>query len=74
VDTPGFQEFGLAHLTSAQIVAAFPEFESHLGRCRFADCRHLVEPDCAIRTAVAAGDVASGRYDFYRSLIEGNTQ
>jgi ribosome biogenesis GTPase len=74
VDTPGFQEFGLAHLTQAQIVAGFPEFESHLGRCRFADCRHRVEPDCAIRTALVAGEVASGRYDFYRSLIEGGTR
>jgi len=69
VDTPGFQEFGLAHLTPAQIVAGFPEFASHLGSCRFADCRHLVEPDCAIRAAVTAGDVASSRYDFYQSLI-----
>lgn len=74
VDTPGFQEFGLAHLSSAQIEAGFPEFESHLGKCRFADCRHLVEPDCAIRTAVGAGDVVSGRYDFYRSLIDGVTR
>jgi len=74
VDTPGFQEFGLAHLTPAQIVAGFPEFASHLGRCRFADCRHLVEPDCAIRAAVTAGEVASSRYDFYQSLIAGSTR
>jgi len=74
VDTPGFQEFGLAHLTSAQIVAGFPEFESHLGSCRFGDCRHVVEPDCAIRTAVAEGAVASGRYEFYRALIEGSAR
>ena len=74
VDTPGFQEFGLAHLTPAQIVAGFPEFASHLGSCRFADCRHLVEPDCAIRAAVTAGEVASSRYDFYQSLIAGSTR
>ncbi len=53
VDTPGFQEFGLAHLTAADIVAGFPEFSAYLGQCRFLDCRHVVEPDCAIRRAVA---------------------
>lgn len=70
VDTPGFQEFGLAHLSFADIVAGFPEFEPHLGRCRFLDCRHLAEPECAIRGAVDTGAIAPGRYEFYRALIE----
>lgn len=70
VDTPGFQEFGLAHLTLADIVGGFPEFEPHLGHCRFLDCRHLAEPDCAIRGAVASGAIAPARYEFYRALAE----
>jgi ribosome biogenesis GTPase len=68
VDTPGFQEFGLAHLSPHQRLAGFPEFEPHLGGCRFIDCRHLVEPDCAIRHAVSSGAISEGRYDFYRAL------
>lgn len=70
VDTPGFQEFGLAHLSLADVVAGLPEFDRHLGGCRFLDCRHLAEPDCAIRAAVEAGTVAPGRYEFYRALAE----
>jgi ribosome biogenesis GTPase len=68
VDAPGFHEFGLAHLSASQIAQTFPEFEPLLGRCRFLDCLHLQEPDCAIRAAVDAGRVAQDRYDFYRSL------
>lgn len=72
VDTPGFQEFGLAHLSKQQLIAGFPEFEAHLGGCRFLDCRHRAEPDCAIRAAVASGAVTTARYDFYRALSEGS--
>ncbi len=71
IDTPGFQEFGLAHLSAADLVAGFPEFEPHLGQCRFLDCRHLAEPDCAIRGAMDAGTVAPARYEFFRALMEG---
>jgi ribosome biogenesis GTPase len=70
VDTPGFQEFGLAHLTPAQLVAGFPEFAPYLGQCRFLDCRHLAEPDCAVLAGVRAGAISSARYDFYRAMLE----
>ena len=74
VDTPGFQEFGLAHLSPQQLLAGFPDFERHLGGCRFLDCRHLAEPDCAIRRAVEGGAIARDRYAFYRALTEGRTR
>jgi ribosome biogenesis GTPase len=70
IDSPGFQAFGLSHLDEDRIVAALPEFAPHLGRCRFLDCRHLAEPDCAIRAAVDAGDIDTERYDFYRELLQ----
>jgi len=70
VDTPGFQEFGLAHLTADQIVAGFPEFGPFLGHCRFLDCRHLVEPDCAVLAAVREGTISSARYEFYRAMLK----
>jgi len=70
IDTPGFKEFGLAHLSFEQIVAGLPEFEPRVGGCRFLDCRHLAEPDCAIRAAVADGRIATPRYEFYRTLVE----
>jgi ribosome biogenesis GTPase len=70
VDTPGFKEFGLAHLTAQQLIAGFPEFAPHLGQCRFLDCQHLAEPDCAVVAAVNAGAISSARYDFYRAMLE----
>jgi len=70
VDTPGFKEFGLAHLGFEQIVGGMPEFAPLVSYCRFLDCRHLAEPGCAIRAAVADGSIAPHRYDFYRALVE----
>jgi ribosome biogenesis GTPase len=70
IDTPGFQEFGLAHVPLDQLADSFPEFRAGLGHCRFLDCRHLTEPDCAVRSLVEQGAVAADRYAFYRSLAE----
>lgn len=68
IDTPGFTAFGLAHLSLAQRAAALPDFAPFLGHCRFNDCRHLSEPDCAIRAAVERGDIDAARYAFYAEL------
>jgi ribosome biogenesis GTPase len=70
VDTPGFSEFGLAHVDASSLMDGFPDFAPYLGRCRFLDCRHLAEPDCTVRSAVAAGDIAPARYEFYRHLVQ----
>lgn len=69
IDTPGFQDFGLAHLEPQRLAAAMPEFVPLLGRCRFNDCRHLTEPDCSIRAAVAAGSIEPARHAFYAELV-----
>jgi len=47
IDTPGIREFGLGPVTLAELRSAFPEFTSE--RCRFRDCSHREEPDCAVR-------------------------
>ena len=69
IDSPGLQEFGLAHLSTYQIEHAFVEFRPFLGRCRFNDCRHLHEPDCALRTAVTQGVVAAARLECYHKIL-----
>jgi ribosome biogenesis GTPase len=74
IDSPGFQEFGLAHLSVGELAHAFPDFAPYLGQCRFNDCRHAEEPDCAIRGAVAAESVAPARYAFYRELLAERTE
>jgi ribosome biogenesis GTPase len=72
IDTPGFQAFGLAHLGIEALAAAMPDFAPYLGRCRFNDCRHLGEPDCAVRAAVAAGAIDAARHAFYAELAAGD--
>lgn len=68
VDTPGLREVGLWGLPAATLDSCFPEFRPFLGECRFADCAHDAEPDCAVRSAVTSGAVDEGRYDSYRRL------
>ena len=61
IDSPGLQEFGLAHLTRGEIELGFAEFAPFLNHCRFRDCRHENEPGCAIKAAVAAGTIDARR-------------
>jgi len=61
IDSPGLQEFGLAHLSRGEIELGFSEFVPHLGHCRFRDCRHENEPDCAIKAAISRGDIDARR-------------
>ena len=70
IDTPGFQSFGLFHLTEDQIGEAMREFRPYLGRCKFNDCAHLGEPGCAVIEAAARGEVSAERLSFYQVLIE----
>jgi ribosome biogenesis GTPase len=70
IDTPGFQSFGLFHLTEDQIADAMREFGPYLGLCKFNDCAHLNEPGCAIIAASEAGQVSRERLSFYQVLIE----
>jgi len=69
IDSPGLQEFGLAHLSLGEIEHAFREMRPYLGQCRFRDCRHENEPDCAIKTAVAEGRISSRRLEHFLGLL-----
>lgn len=74
IDSPGFQEFGLYQLTEGMLERAFPEFEQYLGKCKFYNCHHSNEPECAIRTAVAAGDIPPMRHTLYLQLLHESSQ
>ena len=74
IDSPGFQEFGLYHLTEGMIERAFVEFKPYLGGCKFYNCRHLIEPQCAVLDAVAAGKIASFRHALYKQLLHESAQ
>ncbi|HEX9107902.1 MAG TPA: ribosome small subunit-dependent GTPase A, partial [Longimicrobiales bacterium] len=59
-DTPGLREVGLWEVPVEELDTFFPEFEPYLGHCRFTrNCTHTHEPDCAVRDAVAAGEVST---------------
>lgn len=68
IDSPGLQEFGLNHLSNEQIEIAFKEFRPYLGKCRFNNCKHSHEPDCAVINAVNDGKISGVRLNFYQQL------
>lgn len=68
IDSPGLQEFGLNHLSQTDLELAFKEFRPYLGKCRFNNCTHTHEPDCAVTNAVTAGKISATRLKFYQEL------
>ena len=74
IDSPGFQEFGLYHLSEGMLERAFPEFAPHLGRCKFYNCHHLNEPSCAILSAVESEQIAVMRHALYQQLVHEASQ
>lgn len=70
IDSPGLQEFGLNHLNIEELEHAFIEFRPFLGKCRFNNCKHLHEPDCAVISAVESGKVSPVRLAFYQAMTE----
>jgi ribosome biogenesis GTPase len=68
VDTPGFQTFGLAHVSESQRVHAMPEYAELIGQCRFHNCSHVQEPGCAIRAALESGAIDPIRYLLFSRL------
>lgn len=69
VDTPGFSYVDLAGYLPEAVLAAYPEFDQFSPDCRFNGCRHLNEPDCAVKAAVAAGRLDAGRHGRYQALL-----
>jgi ribosome biogenesis GTPase len=69
IDSPGVRSFRLGRLSRQELEHGFREFLPYLGHCRFHNCAHLAEPDCAIRAAVAAGEINSQRLESYQHMI-----
>lgn len=70
IDCPGLQEFGLFHLSITEVAEYFPEMRDYLGDCKFSNCLHLNEPNCAILNAVKQDEITPQRYAFYKHLCE----
>ena len=76
-DTPGFASFDVEQMPPIpkdELQFAFPEFEPYIGSCRFDDCAHIKEPDCAVREALANGSISASRYESYCRLYEISAQ
>lgn len=70
IDSPGFQAFGLNHLEFGDLLHAFPEIEEHGKTCRFDDCKHINEPQCAVKDAIKTGEISEIRYEFFQMMCE----
>ena len=70
IDSPGFENFGMAQFSVSQIQHAMPEFAPYLGACKFNNCSHRHEPQCAVLDAIDAGLIHPRRHGFYMRLLE----
>ena len=69
-DTPGFTSFDILEAGEAELADFYPELAELKGQCRFDNCRHIKEPDCAVRAAAEAGTISRIRYQSYLANME----
>lgn len=72
IDSPGFQNFGLYHLSAGDIERGFPEFAQHAAQCRFYNCTHRHEPGCGVLAAIDHGAIQPERHELYMRLLAEN--
>ena len=70
IDTPGIKEFALYDMEKETLAQRFPEMRALMLECRFNNCTHLHEPDCAIKNAVEQGIIADWRYENYCNMMD----
>jgi len=74
VDSPGVRDYAPPVMPATEIQRGFAEIAARAGGCRFLDCLHLREPQCAVRMAVESGEINDRRYESYRRLLNLNRQ
>ncbi len=70
IDSPGVRDYAPYIADPRDVERGFKEFGQFSANCRFDDCRHLAEPECAVKAAVATGEIAERRYESYKILLE----
>ncbi len=73
-DTPGIRSLAMHGVAPEMLDRCFRELQPYLGRCFYADCKHLTEPGCAVLDAVAEGKIAPQRYESYAALRRGDRE
>ena len=74
IDTPGIRGFGMIAFSPQELGDYFVEFFERKSQCKFKDCLHIDEPKCAVKLAVASGDIAASRYKSYTQILAGEDQ
>ena len=69
-DTPGFTSFDILEADEEELQHLYPEIAPYAGKCRYDNCRHIKEPECAVRAAVESGEISQQRYDSYKTQLE----
>ena len=69
-DTPGIREFGLAGLTLGELPLYYPEIDELASECRFSNCSHIEEPECAVRSAEEDASISPSRAASYRAVFD----
>ncbi len=71
LDSPGIRSIQPFGLTGENLDTCFPEFHPHIPECKFRDCRHRDEPECAVKAALGDGQISESRYDGYLRVLQG---
>ncbi len=69
IDSAGVRSFRLGQITKLQLEKGFIDLAPYLGHCKFNDCQHQSEPDCAIRDAIKAGEIDPARFQHFQMLL-----
>lgn len=69
IDSPGVRDYAPSTGNAQDVIRGFPEIARFGADCKFANCRHLREPNCAVKAAIEAGDISARRYESYKRLL-----
>ncbi len=69
-DTPGFTSLDMPQMEAISVREMFPEFRKLAGQCRYSDCMHINEPECAVKEALQRGEISASRYESYKTMTE----
>jgi ribosome biogenesis GTPase len=74
IDTPGIKGFGIVDMEKDEVSGYFPEFFKLKEQCKFNNCLHKDEPNCAIKKALEKDEIAWSRYNSYLKILEGDDE
>tara|TARA_R110000868_G_scaffold96162_2_gene264616 strand:- start:33624 stop:34625 length:1002 start_codon:yes stop_codon:yes gene_type:complete len=70
IDAPGIRELGVKHLSKPNITSSFPEFHNLIGKCKFKNCSHTIEPNCAFLNALKSNLISQSRWESFHNFMQ----